>query len=291
MNWSAALEAARTRGRVQLPTRSRIDGARARARITGVRRWRPTRRVMLVIVASLIVLLSVSWLLVRNSSLVAVEQVRVVGLSGYYDKAARRALVAEAKTMTTMNVDQAGLTAAVREFVDVADVRVESDLPHRLTIFVDVRRAVAVAKVGGQVVALTNKGLILSEARQLSALPMLDVPGPIAKGHISDAKSRGALTVLGAAPDLLLRRVKNVGWSRDGLVLTLDKNVKLIFGTSKQAAAKWTAATAVLAGSAAKGAKYIDLRVPERPAIGGLGSAPVTPKPEALAPELPPAAV
>ena len=55
----------------------------------------------------LIAVLAGSWLLVRNSSLVAVRDVKVVGLSGYYDKQARSAVVAEAMQMTTMNFKDA----------------------------------------------------------------------------------------------------------------------------------------------------------------------------------------
>ncbi|MFY9265542.1 MAG: cell division protein FtsQ/DivIB, partial [Solirubrobacterales bacterium] len=286
MSSSTATGTSPARRRLKPPAKPRAAAvrdpvARLRAVVAGNRAARsrgrrPGRGVIFAIVATLLVLASASLLLIRDSSLVAVEEVRVVGLSGYYDRAARRALVAEAKTMTTINVDDGELAATAGEFVDVAGVRVESDLPHGLTIYVDVRRAVAAAKVGGRVVMLTGSGLILDQARRSADLPVLDIPGPVAGGRVTDARSRGALVLLGAAPDLLLRRVESVGRGRDGIVLTLDKGVKLIFGTSADAAAKWAAASAVLADRSAKGVEYIDLRVPERPAIGGLGAAPVT---------------
>lgn len=253
--------------------------ARGAVRLSQIRKWRPSRSTIALILLGVFVVLASTWLLVRNSELVAVERVRVVGLDGYYDKAARKAVVAEAKTMTTMNVSEDDLSAALGEYLDVADLRVDSDYPHKLTIFVDVRRPVAAVKIGGRIVAVTGTGLVLESTRNLTTLPSIEADGMIRDNHISDAHTTQALAVLGAAPDVLLRRVKGVEWKKRGLVLTLEKGVKLRFGNSTKAAAKWRAAAAVLASPAAKGAEYIDLRVPDRPAIGGLGAAPVTQKP------------
>ncbi|MBK5231347.1 MAG: cell division protein FtsQ/DivIB, partial [Thermoleophilia bacterium] len=239
-------------------------------------RKRPNRAQLLVSAVVLVMLMSATWLFVRNSSLVAVRQVRVVGLAGYYDRVARKAVADEALTMTTMNADSARIAAAAGEFVDVAGVRIERDFPHGLTIFVDVRRPVAAARIGARVYAVTGSGLVLDDAKNLTALPNVTFAGVVSKGHVTDPKAREALMVLGAAPDVMLRQVKTLKWGRGGLTLVFEKDVQLIFGNAKNATAKWRAAAAVLASDAAKGAKYIDLRVPGRPAIGGLGAAPVT---------------
>ena len=52
---------------------------------------------------------------------------------------------------------------------------------------------------------------------------------------------------------------------------------QLFFGTSARPLAKWMATARVLAEPSAAGAVYLDVRVPERVAAGGLGSAPTTP--------------
>lgn len=252
---------------------------RGAVKVANVRKWRPSRSTIALIALGVVLMLAGAWMLVRNSGLVAVEQVRVVGLDGYYDKGARKAVVAEARTMTTMNASEEDLAAAVGQYLDVAGLRVEADYPHALTVFVDVRRPVAAVKAGARVVAVTGDGLVLESSRQLSSLPRIDAGGLISGDHITDVKTKQALSVLGAAPDVLLRRVKKVEWQKRGLVLTLEKGVKLRFGTAADSAAKWVAAAAVLASPASKGAGYIDLRVPDRPAVGGLGSAPVTQKP------------
>lgn len=260
----------------------RARGASA-PRLAKLRGFRPGRGALVTTVAVLLLVSAMTWLLVRNSGLVAVEQVRVVGLSGHYDRAARRAVAGEAQTMTTMNVDEDRLAEAAGRYVDVAGVRVDSDFPHGLTIYVDVRRTVAAVKIGARIVAVTATGATVDGARNLTALPNIEASGVLKDGRITDPRALSGLSVLGDAPDVLLRRVKSMRWSRDGLTLVLDRGIRLIFGNRLQAAAKWSAAAAVLAQANAKGAHYVDLRIPERPAIGGLGPAPVTLKPQPLA--------
>jgi cell division protein FtsQ len=54
----------------------------------------------------------------------------------------------------------------------------------------------------------------------------------------------------------------------------------LIFGDASDARRKWLAAARVLADPSAAGAIYLDVRIPERVAAGGLGPVP-EPTPEA----------
>ena len=48
----------------------------------------------------------------------------------------------------------------------------------------------------------------------------------------------------------------------------------MIFGDGSDAHRKWLAATRVLADQSAAGATYLDVRIPERVAAGGLGPVP-----------------
>jgi hypothetical protein len=72
-----------------------------------------------------------------------------------------------------------------------------------------------------------------------------------------------------------------------GLVAVLSSGPKLRFGDGGRLRAKWIAALRVLSDPAARTAAYIDLRVPERPAAGGLsvaqGGTQVEPPPDANA--------
>lgn len=235
---------------------------------------------------ALAAILATAWLLVRDSSLVAVEEVKIVGLDGYHDKAARKAVTAEATQMTTMNFDDQRVADAAAAFVNVESVSVETDYPHAVTIRFDVIRPVLLAKVNGRSVALAADGAIVTSARDAATLPKIEVSGSIEGGRVTDGKALDVTSVLGAAPDVLLRKVDDVRWGRQGLVLELDKGVRLIFGTATGSRTKWRDAATVLADGNSKGLSYIDLRAPGRPAVGGLGAAPVTVTPGA-AKELP----
>lgn len=232
------------------------------------------RLLLAAALACLLCLAAATWLLVRNSSLVAVEEVRVVGLSGHYDKNARAAVVEEARAMTTMNFDEQRVREAASQFVDVAGVEVETHLPHRATIRLTVRRPVVVARVSGRTVTLSQSGEVMTPARTTVGLPKIDVPGTIVDGRVSGGRAGEAAHLLGAAPDVLLRRVSSVTWGRLGIVVALRNGPRLYFGDARSAGRKWDGAAAVLAAAASRGAAYLDLRVPGRVALGGLGGAP-----------------
>lgn len=237
---------------------------------------RPSRlQVLIAFVCTLIALVG-AFFLVRDSSLVKVEEVQVVGLGGYYDRAARKAVTAEALQMTTMNFDEDRIRDAAGAFVNVADVTVVTDFPHGVTLKFDVIRPVVAGKVNGRTVALAADGSIIAGASNLSTLPTIDVSGVISGNRVTDGKALGAVKVLGAAPDVLLRKVEEARWGRNGLTLELEKGVLLYFGTAEDIRAKWRDAVAVLASSETAGLSYIDLRAPGRPSVGGLGPAPVT---------------
>jgi hypothetical protein len=92
--------------------------------------------------------------------------------------------------------------------------------------------------------------------------------------------------VAGGAPAVLRSRIANVTHrSNDGYVAELRDGPQLIFGPATRLRAKWAAAARVLADLEARGASYVDLRIPDRPAVGGLAATtltPVAPAPPAL---------
>jgi cell division septal protein FtsQ len=232
-------------------------------------------RLLLIAVPAVLICLSVAgWFSVRNSTLVAVEQVKVVGLAGHYDKNARDAVVAEARSMTTMNFDSQKVREAASQFVDVAGVEVQTHFPHGATIRLAVRRPVLVARVAGRTVTLSQSGEVMTPARSVAGLPRIDSAGTISDGRVSGGHALEAARLLGAAPDVLLRKVATVDWGRLGIVVTLTNGPRLYFGDASSAARKWKDAATVLAAPASRGAAYLDLRVPGRVALGGLGGAP-----------------
>lgn len=247
-----------------------------------------TPRTAAIATAVVVVLIAGYFFGLRNSSVFAIEEVQIKGLSSFSGKAAREALDFEARQMTTLNLDEDRLREVVSEFASVQNLKADADLPHKVTIVVTERRPVAVARLGGIDVLLTADGLVLKNAQLGLSLPRLELKGSVVEGKVSDHNLLPALKVLGLAPERLLAKVSRIRWSKTGIVVQLRNGPRIIFGQATDAALKWAAAARLLADEAVQGARYIDVRIHDRPAVGGLGAAPVTPgKKEEPAPVAP----
>ena len=86
--------------------------------------------------AAVLALLAGGWLWLRDSSLVAVRQVSVSGLTGSDAPRVRAALQDAALDMTTLHVRASQLNTAVEPFPAVQAVEAHADFPHRLRIVV-----------------------------------------------------------------------------------------------------------------------------------------------------------
>ena len=114
------------------------------------------------------------WLWVRDSSLVAVRDVRVTGLGSAEAPQIRSALRSAALDMTTLHVREASLRAAVAQYPSVKGVDVSRDFPHGLAVRVRERAPVAAIDTGGGKVAASSDGRVL-RGMTLSGLPVLRV--------------------------------------------------------------------------------------------------------------------
>ena len=80
-----------------------------------------------------------------------------------------------------------------------------------------------------------------------------------------------SVSIVAAAPESLLPRIAGVRWDRElGAVVSMRRGPDLYFGAADDLAAKWAAVVTVLADPATAGARYVDVRVPRRPAVGGV---------------------
>src|SRR5205823_1607203 len=139
-----------------------------------------------------------------NSSLVAVERVRISGVHGPEAPAIEAALRSAARRMSTLNVNQGALLAAVATFRVVRDVRATPSFPHGLRISVVERPPVAALTAGGTKTALAADGVVLGPALLASSLPTLEASAGAPLGRrVSDARLLAPLAVLGAAPGRL----------------------------------------------------------------------------------------
>jgi cell division protein FtsQ len=222
--------------------------------------------------------LALGWLWFRDSSFAAVRQVTVSGSTSSEDARVRAALESAGRGMSTLHVDTAALHHAVEPFSSVADLRVRADFPHDLRIEVIEHEPVAVLHSGGSRVPVTGAGLLL-QGVEAKDLPVVTSKAPPLDGRVQGRRALGALEVAAAAPKELRARAERLFWSEDGLSVELRDGPELIFGSGRDARAKWTGAARVLAESSSAGATYLDLRVAKVVAAGGVG--PVTPEPTA----------
>jgi cell division protein FtsQ len=222
--------------------------------------------------ALLLALAGAGWLWFRDSGLVRVRQVQVMGLTESDGEQVRAALTQAAEEMTTLHVQPGVLRDAVAQFPSVERVSATPDFPHRLTIRVTEQRPVAaLASDTGNRVAVTGTGIVLRGVTVDRDLPSLH--GSAIGPRLTDRRLLGALQVAGAAPEPLLHRTDELTLDGRGVVVSLSNGPQLVFGNGADARAKWAAAAAVLADRSAAGATYLDLRVPGRVAAGGLAPA------------------
>jgi cell division protein FtsQ len=230
------------------------------------------------------------WL--RDSSLVAVEQVQVSGLTSADAARVRAALTRAGQTMTTLHVDREALERAVASFPVVRTLEVRPDFPHGLRVHVIEYQPAAIAVSDSGRVPVAGDGTILRGVTVEGRLPTVDVDGALGTKFLLDRTARGGAAVAGGAPAVLRARILDVERRPDeGFVAQVRDGPELIFGSATRLRAKWAAATRVLADLEARGASYVDLRIPSRPAVGGLAAATLAPvAPAGTAPAVPPAA-
>jgi cell division protein FtsQ len=244
------------------------------------------RLVLAAIVAVALAALYHLWL--RDSSLVAVKDVEVTGLTSKDGPRIRAMLEVAAEDMTTLHVRTEELEEAARAFPVVGSIHVETDFPNGLRIEVEERPAAALVSVDGVPLPVAADGTVLRGLRPPDGLPLLRTEKPAIDGRVTDAQTLRALLVAGAAPAGFPQRIERLSeGSEQGIVVELADGPELIFGDADHAAEKWGAAVRVLADADAAGASYIDVRLPERPVAGGLPVEtvePVAPAGEVIAP-------
>ena len=227
-------------------------------------------RILITLVLVLGLLAAAYQLWFRNSSFVAVEKVTIAGIQGPEEEAVESALSRAAAGMSTLNVDEDALLAAVAGFPTVTGVDADADFPHDLALSVSERPPVLMAAAGGQALPVAGDGAVLPGVDVSSLqLPTIDVGELPARGTLTGDPLQIA-RVMGPAPKPLLELVDEVSiGGEEGVQVTLRGDVPVWFGGSDDAAAKWDAAAAILADPQIDNLTYVDVRVADRPSIGG----------------------
>ncbi|HEX8714999.1 MAG TPA: FtsQ-type POTRA domain-containing protein, partial [Solirubrobacteraceae bacterium] len=226
-------------------------------------------RIALTVAAVVVPLLAGGWLWLRNSSLVAVRDVHVVGAHGADAAAIDAALTEAARRMTTLNVKPAALQAAVAAYPVVGAIEAHASFPHSLSIRVIEQPPVAVVTLDGAKTAVAADGVVLGPAHVSGSLPTLAGTTPLSTGeHVRNPALLTALSVLGATPASLASDVERAYSGPKGLTIVLHGGLLAYFGDAARPHAKWLSLARVLADASSAGASYVDVRVPERPAAG-----------------------
>ncbi len=274
-------------GRIRsLPRRPGL-GVRGRSLIASKR----LRRHLLLLATGLVVLAAGYQFWLRDSSLVAVEKVTITGLTASESERVRLALSTAARSMTTLHVDHGALERAVAGYPVVRDLEVTTDFPHGLAIHVVQHVPAAIAVGAGGRVAVAGDGTILQGVTADKRLPTVEVEGAVGVERLRDGTALASAAIAGAAPPVLRGRIAEVGVDGGlGQVAQLREGPEVIFGDATRLRAKWAAASRVLADLEASGASYVDVRIPGRPAAGGLPAETIVPvAPAGTSPTVPPA--
>jgi cell division septal protein FtsQ len=235
----------------------------------------PRRRVIrlrprtLAVLALGVTLLISGWFWLRDSSLVAVRRVTIIGLSGPDAGRIRAALRIAARNMTTLDVRTGELQTVVAPFPVVKAIHADAQFPHGLRIHVTEQIPVAAIVAGDRPIAVAADGTLLHDvpaSQNLASIPLKVAPGGT---RLTDRQALAAVTLLAAAPDPLAHSVIEVTTiAPHGLVAQLRSGPSVYFGDISRLQAKWIALTKVLSDAGVKGATYIDVTDPERPAAG-----------------------
>jgi len=219
-----------------------------------------------------------AWFLVTGP-LLAVDSVAVSG----YDRPDRAeleaALAVAAASGTAIRPPAAEIREAAEAFPWVESVRVSRDLPRGVSVRITAAEPVAIVRSPDRPPLLVDdRGRVLERAASASGLPSIRLvkPAPEPGGQLT----RGATAAIGflsATRPELAARVRGLGVRGGQLQGTLADGPKLRLGAPDRLVAKGAAFAALLDHLSADEeaqATYIDLSVPERPAVGGIPLAP-----------------
>jgi cell division protein FtsQ len=214
------------------------------------------------------------WL--RDSSLVAVTHVDVVGVTSGDREQIVSEITRVAERQTTLHADPARIESVAAQFPTVESVSVDPNFPHGMRIEVNERPPALLVQAGGQEVPAAADGTLLAgvsvnDAEDLPSLELNQIP----PGAALEGDPLQQALVLGAAPDPLRPLIHSVDFDHDyGVELTLRGGIPVRFGSGSRAAEKWASAAAVLANPKLDSLTYVDVRVPERPVAGGAAQPP-----------------
>ena len=186
--------------------------------------------------------------------------------------AIRGELIETGKGMTTLHVRPKELERAVSAYPIVRSISASTDFPTTLRIRVHEYEPVALLEVpGGKGVPVAFDGTLLPRIAK-ATLPTVAVESEPTRNGFESTRVRRLVEVLAGVPRALGPEVERAYLGKEGIRVAMRGGPILEFGPPARIAAKWAAATRVLAARSSSGATTIDVRLPERPSASGFGS-------------------
>jgi cell division protein FtsQ len=219
------------------------------------------------------------WL--RDSSLVEVRNLEIVGVSTkdeegkQIDQAIRTAM----GEMTTLHVQPELLEEELSRFPRVSATSIDASFPDSATVTVTVREDGSIYGEGSDALLIATDGTVLGPAAgEEDALPLIgegDPPEQGSSGQVETGSEGETLTgralkqalVLGATPPAIRSFVTGSRMTPEGVEVTLDDGLTLLFGDPSHSDQKWRAAAALIADPSFDTSSYVDLTVPRRPGV------------------------
>jgi cell division septal protein FtsQ len=222
------------------------------------------RRKLICIIAVAVFAIG-GWLVLRDSPLFSVDQVEISGLPATVLPQVGADLRAAARRQTTTDFSVGALRAAVAHYSVITQITATTHFPHGVSISVDTRTPVARLDLDHHLVMVDATGALVTGVH-LQHLVVLRTDTRLVRGATRDPFVLVALQIVADAPAALRSRVASVSSVKGLLTVHLRRGPRLIFGNDALPHAKWDSAAAVLADASSRGAAYIDVEVPSRPA-------------------------
>lgn len=226
----------------------------------------PRLRNRLIVAAIVLAALAAAYMFwFRDSSVVAIEDVKVTGAN--VAPGVEEQLTAAATGLSTLHLDRGAIEEAVADDPSVVALKIDTDFPHGVTIDVESRTPAGWVDADGGTLLAADGTVLATGAEHPEGIP--EIAGGDATGDRAAGEELAAARVLGAVPSPLQEQVVQASVDdRHGVVAELNGGIELRFGAPGSADQKWQAAAAVLADPKLTSATYIDLSVPSRPVVG-----------------------
>lgn len=245
--------------------------------------------IIAAVVAALAIVITLTYLIMANTNTFEIEEIEIQGAEHLTGEEVR-ALVTIPQGTTLLNVDTAQIAASLERDAWVSSVEVVKSFPHKLDIIVHERKIGAIVEVTtGQEQSIqrwaisddgiwlmvipsrtSEVGSKLAEQIYLDAEAALHIVGipygidPQIGAHCTDENVNNALEIITGMTTELLDQVKLINAAEAAsIVLTLDSNIEIAFGTPDNIREKERICLEII--NTKPGVVYINVRVPDRP--------------------------